>query len=316
LAADFPTVARYHRDVAGSMNNLANNLRQTGRRAEALALYEAAIRHQRQALEREPQNVPSLSFLAHHQQNLGILLADLGRRNEAEAQLHESLALWEKLAADFPSLPEYVIDRGIVYIQFGHVVRDSSRPQESLEWYAKGITVLKPLLDKEPSLASGRKLLSESYWGRAWVLDRHGRHAEAIPEWEQAFGLDSGENRPVLQLGRTISQAHVSGDHRPALAAAEALAKDRDVSALEGLARLCALASVAVGSGERPTPEARDLQEQYAARAVALLRQAIGQGYRDSLYLKEGTDLAPLRSRQDFLALLADVEAKSDTRSR
>ena len=39
--------------------------------------------------------------------NLGNLLADLGKRPEAEQQYRKALAIQEKLAADFPAVPEY-----------------------------------------------------------------------------------------------------------------------------------------------------------------------------------------------------------------
>jgi hypothetical protein len=135
-------------------------------------------------------------------------------------------------------------------------------------------------------------------------LDRLGRHAEALRHWERALQLDDGKDRRVLRLGRSISRAHLGGDHGQALAEAEALAGDADGPALEGMARLCALASAAV---------AGDLREPYAARAVALLRQAVAKGYQDIVYLKEGTDLAALRERPDFQKLLVDREAKRAT---
>jgi hypothetical protein len=34
----------------------------------------------------------------------------------------------------------------------------------------------------------------------------------------------------------------------------------------------------------------------------------VSAGYRDTLYLNEGADLAPLRQRDDFQKLLAELE--------
>jgi hypothetical protein len=140
------------------------------------------------------------------------------------------------------------------------------------------------------------------------------RHAEAVQDWERALELDDDTFRSVLQIGRAISQAHLRGDHGRALAEAAALAQDGDGPRLEGLARLCSLASAAVAGDKLQADETTKLQEQYACQAVQLLRQAAGKGHRDRLYLKEGTDLAPLRRRADFQQLLAEAEPKSDTR--
>ena len=51
--------------------------------------------------------------------------------------------------------------------------------------------------------------------------------------------------------------------------------------------------------------------EQYARRAVALLRQAAQKGFRDIAHLKKDTDLDGLRQRTDFQQVLVDLEAKA-----
>jgi hypothetical protein len=127
--------------------------------------------------------------------------------------------------------------------------------------------------------------------------------------------LDDGGQRAVRQLGRAISRAHASGNPRQALSEAEALAKEGDGPTLEGLARLCALASAPL-AGRQERAAAAPVQEEYAARAVVLLRQAALKGCRDSLYFQQGTDLASLHHRKDFQMLLEDTEATTDRRSR
>src|SRR5262249_28836623 len=141
-----------------------------------------------------------------------------------------------------------------------------------------------------------------------------GRHAEAVRDWERAVDLDDGGQRAVPQLGRAIARAHVDGDPRPALAEAGALAKDADGPTPPGLARLCALAPPPVAGGQGPAAAAH-FQEEYATRAVGLLRQAASKGFRDTLYLQQGTDLAILRNREDFRMLLGDTEATTDRHS-
>jgi hypothetical protein len=63
---------------------------------------------------------------------------------------------------------------------------------------------------------------------------------------------------------------------------------------------------------ERDTklPEARrqELARSYGDRAVAALRQALANGYKDIAHLKKDKDLDPLRRRDDFQKLLREVE--------
>jgi len=75
-----------------------------------------------------------------------------------------------------------------------------------------------------------------------------------------------------------------------------------------------ALCVTAVGPGKPPaqlSPEEKASRERYAARAVAVLREAVAKGYQDAAHMKQNTDLAPLRGRDDFQKLLAELEAKS-----
>jgi hypothetical protein len=62
---------------------------------------------------------------------------------------------------------------------------------------------------------------------------------------------------------------------------------------------------------KRTGAKRRELAQQYADRAVALLRQAVAKGYKDVAHLKKDADLDGLRRRPDFQQLLADLEAKA-----
>jgi hypothetical protein len=106
-------------------------------------------------------------------------------------------------------------------------------------------------------------------------------------------------------------------EHRQVLTEAEVLAQYADGPTLSGLARLCALAAAAWVGGHSPGAVASTpVRPEYAARAVLLLRHAAAMGYRDCLYLKQGTDLAPLRNRKDFQMLLAGPDATTESHSR
>src|SRR5262249_3349123 len=52
------------------------------------------------------------------------------------------------------------------------------------------------------------------------------------------------------------------------------------------------------------------LRARYATRAVALLRAAAAQGYKDLAHLKQDSDPDVLRSRADFQQLVKELEAK------
>jgi tetratricopeptide (TPR) repeat protein len=57
-----------------------------------------------------------------------------------------------------------------------------------------------------------------------------------------------------------------------------------------------------------PQTEEPDAKEKYAKRAVELLKQAAGKGYRNVAHMKKDTDLDALRQRDDFKQFIAELE--------
>ena len=52
-----------------------------------------------------------------------------------------------------------------------------------------------------------------------------------------------------------------------------------------------------------------DKKQEYADRAMELLRQAVKAGYKDAAHMAKDPDLDPLRDREDFQKLLAELQA-------
>ena len=50
----------------------------------------------------------------------------------------------------------------------------------------------------------------------------------------------------------------------------------------------------------------------YADQAMAMLRDAVAKGYKDADHMKKDKDLDPLREREDFKKVVAELEAKVD----
>ena len=46
--------------------------------------------------------------------------------------------------------------------------------------------------------------------------------------------------------------------------------------------------------------------------AMKMLRDAVSKGYRDVAHMKKDTDLDPLRQREDFQKLIAELEGKGE----
>ncbi len=62
---------------------------------------------------------------------------------------------------------------------------------------------------------------------------------------------------------------------------------------------------LSIGSGKFA-----DKKKEYADRAIEYLQAAVQMGYKDFAHINEDKDLDPLRNRDDFKKLIADMEKK------
>jgi hypothetical protein len=59
-----------------------------------------------------------------------------------------------------------------------------------------------------------------------------------------------------------------------------------------------------------PAADAARLSKEQADLAMAWLHKAVAAGYRNAAHMKANKDLDPLRQREDFKELLAELENK------
>ena len=115
------------------------------------------------------------------------------------------------------------------------------------------------------------------------------------------------------KIQRTGARA-MQGDHAQATAEAEALARQGDLNPghLYDLACAFSLASAAVDRDRKLSSADRArLQARHVARAMDFLGQAIAAGWRSPQLLERDSDMDPLRAREDFRKLLAELEANT-----
>jgi serine/threonine protein kinase len=279
LTTDFPALPEYRLDQAVSLEGLGDLLADLGKAEEAEAAYRQALALHRQLAADVPANPLYREYLANCHNDLGCLLMGWRKWAEAEVEHRQALAARKRLVDDFPRVPMYQIYLGGSYCNLGELARESGRPGDGLPWYGQAIATLAAVLAQEPRQAYAREFLRNSYWERAKSLGKLERFAEASQDWDRAIEL---------------TEALIQGDK---------VTRDR----LYEAARVYAPASGHVKD--------ETVKERYAARAVALLEQARVKGYfRDessAARLKKDSDLEPLRQREDFRKLLAEVEKKN-----
>jgi tetratricopeptide (TPR) repeat protein len=305
LVEQFPIVPAYRQELARSHNNLGILLH--GRPGEAEKEHRLALALKEKLAEQFPAAPEYRQDAAMSHNNLGALLSGLsGRREEAEKECRSALAILEKLVEQFPTVPAYAVELGAGYLNFGELLRRQGQPEAAVPWFDKAIARLQAVLAKEQRLVLARSFLRDAHGNRAEALTQLNRPAEAIRDWDRAIELDEGSRRNDLRLGRAGCLAQV-GEHVRAVAEANALTEGQDVPGptLYSAASVFALAAASVKDDAK-------LRDQYAGRAVALLRQAQKAGYfkqpANIAHMKMDDDLRALRARPDYRDLLKELE--------
>jgi tetratricopeptide (TPR) repeat protein len=234
------------------------------------------------------------------------LLRDQEKYEDAETAYRQALDHQARLVGEFPEVTKYQLDLAATRLHLGQLWRRQQRPEEALPWYDQALALLRPLYEQAPNDAAARNRLGETHHDRALALDDLKRFPDALADWDRALELAPPTVRLRVQLGRARTRAQAG---EAAEAVADAVAQTRDAATPS--ARCCDAADVcALASAAAPEAEQR---EAYAGQALALLRRAQAAGFfKDPAkvaHLKQDTDLAPLRPRDDFQKFVAEIEA-------
>jgi tetratricopeptide (TPR) repeat protein len=209
---------------------------------------------------------------------VGIVLNDIHRPEEAEEAYREALAIQKTLAAEFPSVADYQNDLA------GTLVNRASLHSQRRE-FAAAVALLEQArphhlaaLKANPKDAAYRQFYRNNLWNLA-------RNYRAL------------------------------ADHARLAATADELAQFAVAPANDPFVAACHLGCcVTLADKDAQLPEARrkELAKRYADGALALLRQAVAAGFKDADRLNKNPDLEPLRGRAEFKKLLADLKGKNE----
>ena len=302
LAADFKTIPDYSQLLSNCHNSLGNLLINSNLSTQSEANFRQAITIENKLIH-DFGRLPQYSRdLATSYNGLGLALEKLNRWSEAEEPLREGMAIREKLVADFPGVPGYRIDLGGSYCNLGGQFSGIGRPSESLVWFDKAIQMLKPVYEHDRRQAAAKQYLLNSYAARAKACDHLEKYSESVKDWDNVIELMPKQEQAKYRVGRAYAAAR-GGKVAEAVAEVAELTKAGNWLPEQRyyFAGIYAIASAKIA----------DKKQEYADRAMELLRQAVAGGYKDLALIKKDADLNSLRDRADFKQIIADLEKKS-----
>jgi serine/threonine-protein kinase len=325
LVADYPAVPQYRLEVAQTHNNLANLLARMGHTQEAKAAYTDALALYKSLVAEYPAVPEYRMEQARSHNNLGTLLNTMGRTKEAETTYRDALALQKLLVADFPAVPEYRQQLAMSYTNLANLLRDTGRKPDAEAGYREAFAIFGRLATEFPHQASYQFELGNTMDELAEVLRGRKDYSSARQLLEQArsplqAALDANPRHPFYRAAFCENRQRLAatlldlGEHATAAGAAADLARIAVEPANDAYKAACFFARcMALAEQENKLSDARrkQLTQSYGERAVAVLRQALANGYKDIAHLQKDKDLDALRPRDDFQKLLADLEKET-----
>jgi tetratricopeptide (TPR) repeat protein len=324
LDGEFPNRLQFRRELAISHNGLGAVFHETGRPGKAETAYQAALAI-RKELAREYPGRPELrQELARSHYNLGTLFQATRRLKEAEAAYAAALALQKPLARDYPNWRELRQDLSSSHNNLAIVFDATGRPKEAEAALADALALFRQLVADFPnepqreyfvagtcvSLADFRLGQRDFKGAKAYLDDAVGHQEAALKARPQSPDYRRCCRMYLTTLIRTDAGL---GDQAGAQRAAEQLRDlgwEPPATAYEAGRALSLCIPLVQKDDQLDAAQRQAAVKFYGDQALAMLRAAVAQGYKDAEHMKQDKDLDAVREREDFKKLLAQLEAK------
>jgi serine/threonine protein kinase len=288
-----------HPDTLASMSNLANSYAIAHRSAEALALREETLAIQKRVLPPDhPDTLRSMNNLANS-------YADLNRNTDALKLREATLSKRKRvLPTDHPETLASINNLALSYA-------DHNRYAEALELFQETLEIRKRVLPKDH--ADTLKCMEHV----AKSLIQLDRGSEAIPYLDEFIDKAStclSMDPQLIPRAFGLRRKHFQKTSDPAgcRATAEMWEKLNRKTEVSFYNAACFRAVTASVQANIPGTDAIRLAKEDADKAMQWLHKAVQAGYKDVDHMKKDTDLDPLREREDFKKLIAELEKKAE----
>ncbi len=324
LLVAFPGRPILRRALAMSHNNLGLIFQSTKRPEKAEPALRDAIAAQKQAVASFPDRPEFRLELASYLFNLGNLIRDKGLLKEAEAIYGEALPIEKNLVAVFPGRPEFRKELAAGHNAVGLLLRNKGLLAEAEAAQAEALAIQRRLAADFPEVTDYRNAIAATLFNLANLAGKRRDFVaarrfldEALPHHQAALKGDSQSSdyresyrNSLLELTRTLAG---QGDRPGALGVATKginLGWDPAVDAYAAARMLAQCMPIVEKDDKLDAPKRQAEIAFYADQAMAMLRDALAKGYNDADHMRTDKDLDPLRSREDFKTVVADLEAK------
>jgi tetratricopeptide (TPR) repeat protein len=329
VVREHPNLPEYQKELGIGYGVWSERLNNAGLTSEALHSTEQEKTIFERLVRDHPDSADYKSRLAGALRSVGSRQRDRGHTGEALAAFQQSLALSEGLVHNHPDDVNYRwgVTSSLFDIGWTHY-RLSGRTEDARAALCRALDLARAIARDNPGLETARALVASYEHELGRVLVVLGKPDEALEHYRMAQNYaeerqrqnpsDVWRERELGYIQYETGRIHLaSGRAREASGSLDRARRHfegiADSAALDPYNRACALAICAdlVGSGKTGlTPEEQSRRKNFAARAVASLREALSGGHQNPDMIASDSDFDAIKSNEDFKALLTELRAR------
>jgi tetratricopeptide (TPR) repeat protein len=158
-----PEADRYERKLAGFCRGVRWTQGAMTPPRDPIGAFQTLLRLEatwRKLAQKHPSNAAMQSDLASIQGLVGLLMAEVKRRPEAIRFFRQSLAIDERLSAEYPNVPRYRGDQADASIQLARYLREEGNVDEANALLRQGVDVAEALVKQHPEIPAYRRTLA------------------------------------------------------------------------------------------------------------------------------------------------------------
>jgi tetratricopeptide (TPR) repeat protein len=330
LVADFPSRPAFRYELAGSHFSRGFVLSATGRPKDADKDYDQAVSISKQLAAEFPARPEFRQRLAESHLKRGMHLSATGRRTEAKQGYDQALSIQKQMAAEFPYRPEFRDDLAKSHLIRGMLLSRMGQRQEAEQDYDQAVSVHEQAVADFPNQPGRRNDLASTCVNLASLHAQRGDTAAAkrlllVGRPNHLAALKADPRHETYRLFYRMHLSLLTRVHAALLEQEDAvrtaetcgnLGWNAPADAYDAACFLSLCIPIVAKHDKLGDPQRKEAAQFYGDAAMKLLRAAVDHGYQDVAHMKKDTDLDPLRRREDFQKLIADLPATNSEKSR
>jgi len=271
-----------------------------------------------------PTRIDCRQEQARTNNNLGNVRFDLRRPKEAELAYHEAITQWKQLAAAMRNRPDYRKELGRTYDNLSDLLRATRRPKEAEAVWRDALAVRRSLVADFPNIADFQNDLAGNLVNLAMLHRNRYQFAAGLALLKEArpyhqAALKANPNDPTYRHFYRNYLLHLAGcqlgraDHAQVAATADELARFGYDPANDNYeaARFLSGCAMCAGMDAQLDAAKKELVQRYSGRSMARLQVAVVRGFKNAARIKHEPIFQPIREREEFKKLLAELEGKT-----